>query len=161
MQKGSARKIVHSFQFDPSVWIKVLQISDEEAGKRFKEMIIRLATNEAPEDSEEFNMIERVNEYIEKQRENIMKRWHPESDSAPPAPPAPPAPSSAPYQPPIRRLKPPTKEELYDLCDEEKLPLDYAREWYDWMESKGWNGIKSTWQGSLRGFCQKKLKNNH
>lgn len=159
MQKGSDKLLF--FSFDPRDFIDVFLMSNEDAGIRFKELITRLTKNDAPEGTIEYEMMERQKEFRMKQREKIMKRWHPESVSAPPAPPAPPAATSAPYLPPKRRLKPPTKEELYDLCDEEKLPLDYAREWYDWMESKGWNGIKSTWQGSLRGFCQKKLKNNH
>lgn len=162
MKSGSAKKIIHSFQFDPQVWLDVLTMTDEDAGKRFKEMIIRLARNEAPEGTNEADMIARVNEYIAKQREKIMKRWHPESvEPTAPQVPQPPIQRRPVPQIPIRqgkRIEPPTKEDLYELCEAEKLPLDFAREWYDYMEKKGWNEISKTWQGACRAFCKLKLK---
>lgn len=164
MQNGSARPPKKRFKelfffFFASHWIEWLTKSDEEAGKRFKEMLIRLTKNEAPEDSEEYQMLENLKEYREKQRQNGMKRWNKEQEQPPQ-----PQPSNPPRTPPPmaqqrRRTQPrPTKEKIYDFCDATDIPIAVAMEWFDYMESKDWNGIKTTWQSALQGFWKMKQR---
>lgn len=152
--------------FDPSDWFEVLTMDDKEAGRRFKEMIVRLSKAEAPEGSTEAYMISSMTEYREKQREKAMLRWNPEgrTEAPPPPPPEPEPPKASPPAklPPPRiprpkRKEPPEMSDVYDWCDANKVPPPIGREWYDYQESKGWNTIKSSWQSALAGFCKKKM----
>ena len=133
--------------------------SDEEAGKRFKEMLIRLSKNDAPEGTIEKSMITEVEAYRERQRQNGMKRWNKEQEQPPQ-----PQPSNPPRTPPPmaqqrRRTPPrPTKEQVYDICDATDIPIAVAMEWFDYMESKDWQGIKTTWQSALQGFWKMKQR---
>ena len=151
------------FRFAPHEWIEWLSKSDEEAGKRFKEMLIRLSKNDAPEGTIEKSMITEVEAYRERQRQNGMKRWNKEQEQ-PPQPQEPPQPRNPPRTPPPmaqqrRRTQPrPTKEQVYDICDATDIPIAVAMEWFDYMESKDWQGIKTTWQSALQGFWKMKQR---
>ena len=150
------------FRFAPHEWIEWLSKSDEEAGKRFKEMLIRLSKNEAPEGTIEKSMITEVEAYRERQRQNGMKRWNKEQPQEPPPQPQPRNPQRTP--PPMAQQRPrqtqtrPTMEQLYDQCDATDIPIAVGREWFDYMESKNWNGIKTTWQSALQGFWKMKQR---
>lgn len=153
--KSSSPKIRY-FSFAPAEWIDVVLMNDEDAGKVFKEMIKRLSMNEAPQGSREQAMIEMANDFRAKQRERVMKRWHPEETASPPI--QEPVPSSRPVQrTPRKTVEPPDIGDIYDFCTANKFPEPFGREWYDFQESKGWNTLKSQWQVALRGFCQKKM----
>lgn len=162
MQKSSKSKL-HYFQFDPSDWFEVLMMEDKAAGKRFKEMILRLSKSEAPEGTPEAKMISVVTEFREKQRQRVMARWNRNEEKAeelPPPPPPPPPPAPRP-RPPMQRPQqkgPPQMEDVYDFCDANHFPAPFGREWYEYQESKGWNTMRMPWQSALRGFCQRKMK---
>lgn len=167
MQKNSKSK-PHYFQFDPSDWCEVLVMEDKAAGKRFKEMILRLSKFEAPEGTAEAKMIAHVIEYSEMQRKRVLARWNKEEkEEAETPPPSPPPPPRMPPQP-QRRMAPPRPKEkrppelcdIYDFCDANHLPAPFGREWYDYQENKGWNTLRMSWQSALRGFCEKKMKTN-
>lgn len=147
------------FRFAPHEWIEWLSKSDEEAGKRFKEMLIRLSKNDAPEGTIEKSMITEVEAYRERQRQNIMKRWQKEQPQEPPQPRIPQRTPPPQFQQRPRRTQPrPTMEQLYDQCDATDIPIAVGREWFDYMESKDWNGIKTTWQSALQGFWKMKQR---
>lgn len=154
MKKASPK--LQYFIFCPSDWMNVFFMTDEEAGKTFKTFIGRLTSNEAPEGTKEYDMIQKVKDYRAQQRKKIMKRWHPEETESPPI--QEPVPSSRPVQrTPRKTVEPPDIGDIYDFCTANKFPEPFGREWYDFQESKGWNTLKSQWQVALRGFCQKKM----
>lgn len=157
---------MHYFQFDPSDWCDVLMMENKDAGKRFKELILRLSKFEAPEGSIEAAMIAHVIERSEKQRQKVMARWNRQEPQQPPPPPPEPEPPKAsppaklppPRIPRPKRKEPPEMSDVYDWCDANKVPPPIGREWYDYQESKGWNTLKMSWQSALRGFCKKKIQ---
>lgn len=164
MQNASEQKNNRGyfFRFAPHEWIEWLSSSDEEAGKRFKEMLVRLSKNSAPDGSIELAMIKEVEAYRERQRQNILKRWNKDQPQEPPPNPQPSIPPTR-TQPPMaqqrRQTQPrPTKEQIYDICDATDIPIAVAMEWFDYMESKDWNGIKTTWQSALQGFWKMKQR---
>ena len=147
------------FAFYPQDWMDVLVMDNEQAGARFKELVIRLGKNEAPEGTTEAEMIAKSNEISRIKREAVRARWNKANAEQPTAPPPPPPrPAPRPPQPAQRRFRPPTIEEVYDSCQEKKLPDTFGREWLEWQDAKGWNGLKLHWHFALAAFCQKKLK---
>lgn len=148
------------FKFCPLEWMDVLLLDDEKAGARFKEVILRLGKNEAPEGTIEGRMIEESREYSRIKREAVAARWNrqapPPERRTPPVPPTPPAPPA--NRP--KRLKPPTLPEVYDFCLQYNIPDTFGREWLEWQEQKGWNTLRVHWHAALTAFCKKKLKNN-
>lgn len=140
------------FRFDPSEWFDVLLMDDESAGARFKQMLIRLGKNEAPEDSVEFKMIQNSKLISQKQRERVMQRWNKTTESKGNPPPPPPPPPSR----PVRRMRPPELADVYDFCDKNGISPTTGREWYEWQVNTGWTQIKTQWQVALRGFAKKK-----
>ena len=160
MQRSSTSKLQY-FQFDPSDWCDILVMDDRTAGKRFKEMVLRLSKFEAPEGTIEAKMISVVLDYSEKQRQKVMARWN-RQEAEPPPQPGPPEP--APPRPPQfrnanrpKRKEPPSVEDVYDFCDANGIPAPFGREWLEYQESKGWNTLRMAWQSALRGFCKKKM----
>lgn len=154
--KNASPKLQY-FIFCPSDWMNVFFMTDEEAGKTFKTFIGRLTSNEAPEGTQEYDMIQKVKDYRAKQREKIMKRWHPETLQTEQKPtPQPQIPRKLP-RPQVAKVQPPELYEVYDFCSENFFPEPYGREWYEWQEQKGWNTLKKPWKIALRGFCQKKM----
>ena len=69
------------FKFYPSKWIEIFSMSDKQIAKRFREMLTRLLENKAPENTEEFLMIQETKAYTERKRLIAMKRWHPEQNN--------------------------------------------------------------------------------
>lgn len=148
------------FAFYPQEWMEYLAMDDEKVAARFKELIIRLGKNEAPEGTIEARMIAKSIEIRQIKREAVAARWNKAKAEQPPVnrpspvPPAPPAPQA--NRP--KRLKPPTLPEVYDFCQAYKLPDTFGREWLEWQESKGWNTLRTHWHAALTAFCKKKLK---
>lgn len=143
------------FTIDPSDFFDYLFKSDDEAGRRFKEMLGRLFRCEAPEGSVEEKMIQLAEANQQRHREIANKRWHPEineetrtMENRPKIPPIPPI-----------RSKPPLLEDVYDFCDSCGFPPPFGREWYEFQEGKGWNTIRTHWKVALKAFCQKKMNN--
>lgn len=151
-------KRTHYFSFDPSEWIEVFIMEDKEAGKLFKKIILQLSQNEVPEDSKAYPMFVRTEHYRQKQRERVLKRWQQqqEQEQQQPEPPQ--------QQPVVRpprlripqRVQPPDMRDVYDFCDANNILPTTGREWYEYMENKGWNNLKSQWQNALKGFASKK-----
>ena len=144
------------FKFCPLEWMDILLLNNEDAGARFKEVILRLGKNEAPEDTIEGRMIEESREYSRIKREAVAARWNRKApvNRPSPVPPSPPAPQA--NRP--KKMKPPTLPEVYDFCQAYKLPDTFGREWLEWQESKGWNTLRVHWHAALTAFCKKKLK---
>lgn len=159
--KNSPNSFCWWFRFNPHEFLKYTTVSDEEAGKRFKSLLISLLTNEAPEGTPEFSMIQNALDYKARQREKANKRWGNEDGGNPPQ--VPPQTLSMPQQPlHQRRLKPPSLSDVYDFCDAERISPTTGREWYEWQCNKGWNSIKTQWQVALRAFAKKmKMEINH
>lgn len=140
------------FAFFPQEWIEYLTMDDAKVAARFKELIIRLGKNEAPEGTIEARMIAKSLEIRQIKREAVAARWNKaKAENAMPAPPAPP------QRPPVRK-RPPSLAEVYDYCQEKNFPDTFGREWFDWQESRGWNTLKSHWHFALAAFCRKKLE---
>lgn len=151
------------FRFYPQDFFKEMKMTDEEAGKRFKELIMNLGSNQAPAGSVEERMIEEARTYSDLQRQRVMNRWNKNKEDEEPQEPPPEPPQSQEMRRPPRpriptpaRPKKPTLEEVYDYCDTIGTPPPIGREWYEWQESKGWNNITSTWQAAFRAFASKK-----
>ena len=149
--------------FDPSEFVDVLMVDDKAAGRRFKELILRLSKSEAPEGTPEYTMIQYVNEFREKQRKRVLARWNKEekeeAETPPPPPPRmPPQPQRRMAPPRPKEKRPPELCDIYDFCDANHFPAPFGREWYDYQENKGWNTLRMSWQSALRGFCQRKMK---
>lgn len=146
------------FKFCPLEWMDILLLDNEQAGARFKEVILRLGKNESPEGTIEARMIEESREYSRIKREAVAARWNRQATERriPPPPPAPPAQQANRPKP----KRPPTLPEVYDFCQQYKLPDTFGREWLEWQEQKGWNTLRINWTAALTAFCKKKLKNN-
>lgn len=147
----------HYFSFDPSEWIDVLALDNEIAGKIFKEAIIQLSTNKVPEESRVYPMYKRTEDYRQKQRERINKRWHKDDESPQPVVPPPPPQMLRPTRPII----PPRKNEVdirdvYDFCDANGIVPTIGKEWHDYMSYKNWPKLKTDWRKALTGFAKKK-----
>ena len=148
-------KRTHYFALDPLEWIEVLLMEDKEAGKLFKKTILQLSQNDVPEDSKAYPMFRRTMAFREKQRERIMKRWQQEQQPEPP-PQQPVVRPPRPRIPTQQRVQPPDMRDVYDFCDANNILPTTGREWYEYMENKGWNSLKSQWKSALRGFAKKK-----
>lgn len=138
------------FRFEPKDFFECLIMSNEEAGSRFKELIIRLTKNEAPEGTPEAKMIAHSRKRSEINRERVMKRWHPEDIQEQPQ-------QSPPYQnSPKMPKKIPDMADVYEYADAIGIFPPIAKEWFEWQEQQGWNNIKTQWQTCLRKFAEKK-----
>jgi hypothetical protein len=75
--KESKRKPykINWFKFYPTDFFAVMSKSDVEAGKLFKQLLERLASNKAPKDSVEERMIEEAKAYSEWKRQVAYMRW--------------------------------------------------------------------------------------
>lgn len=153
-------KRTHYFALDPLEWIEVLIMEDKEAGKLFKKTILQLSQNDVPEESKAYPMFQRTLAFREKQRERIMKRWQQqqeqEQQQAPQQPQQPVVRPPRPRIPTPQRVQPPDMRDVYDFCDANNILPTTGREWYEYMEAKGWNSLKSQWQNALKGFAKKK-----
>lgn len=138
------------FKFAPIDWLEVLTLDDATAGARFKQMILRLSKNEAPEGSQEFQMIDNSRDYSERQRQRISDYWNRKKSEAP----EPPKPRPRPAPP---KNQPPTKQMAYDFCAANNLPPDFVSEWYEWQSAKGFSTLKN-WKIALKMFIAKKIK---
>ena len=119
--KNSPNSFCWWFRINPHEFLKYTTVSDEEAGKRFKSLLISLLTNEAPEGTPEFSMIQNALDYKARQREKANKRWgNEDGDNTPQVPP--------PMPPQQRRLKPPSLSDVYDFCDAERISPTTGRE---------------------------------
>lgn len=137
------------FRFNPENFLECFTMSNEEAGSRFKEMLIRLIKNEAPEGTIEHEMIQEVAKYREAQRQRVLNRWNTENQQPPPSPP--------PYQnSPKMPKKVPDLADVYEYADAVGIFPPIAKEWFEWQEQQGWNNIKTQWQTCLRKFAEKK-----
>lgn len=153
--KESVSNFCWWFRFNPHDFMDCLKVTDAEAGKRFKDLLFSLLENKATEGSPEFNMIQNAFSYRQKQRERIMKRWHQQQEQ-----------EQQPQQPVVRpprpmipqRVQHPEMSDVYDFCDANNIIPTTGREWYEYMENKGWNSLKSQWQNALLGFAKKKQK---
>ena len=63
------------FKFYPSKWVNVLCMTESQAGKLFKQLVKRLIENKAPENSEEYEMIQEALKYNERQRTRMLEYW--------------------------------------------------------------------------------------
>ncbi len=152
--QGSRKTRTRFWNFDPVEFLDCLSDTDAEAGKVFKDVLRQLIADDVPEDSPARPMFDRTHAFRELQRQKALDYWKsqrstqatPEAPLRPPRPPTP--------QKPI----PPTIQDVYDFCDSAGIPPPVGREWHEWQDNKGWQGIKCAWQTALRGFAAKKTQ---
>lgn len=123
------------YKFEPRRWSVFTSEHNATAGKRFKQLIIRLLSGDAPEGSEERRMLDEAAEYSAKQRMRIQKRY------TKPRPPG----------------RDPGIAAVYAFADENGIDGDTAHEWYEWQTQKGWKDVK-VWKAAFKAFADKKQK---
>lgn len=150
-----SRKIRTRFwNFDPVEFLDCLSDTDSEAGKVFKAVLRELIADDVPEGSPARPMFDRTHAYRELQRQKALDYW--KSQRPPQA--TPDAPLRPPRPPTTQKPRPPTIQDVYDFCDSAGIPPPVGREWYEWQDNKGWQGLKYAWQTALRGFAAKKTQ---
>lgn len=140
------------WNFDPVEFLDCLSVTDSEAGKVFKAVLRELIADDVPEGSPARPMFDRTHAFRELQRQKALDYW--KSQRPPQA--TPDAPLRPPRPPTPQKPRPPTIQDVYDYCDSAGLPPPVGREWYEWQDVKGWQGLKCAWQTALRGFAAKK-----
>lgn len=140
------------WNFDPVEFLDCLSATDAEAGKVFKAVLRELIADDVPEDSPARPMFDRTHAFRELQRQKAIDYW--KSQRPPQTPPD--APLRPPRPPTPQKPRPPTIQDVYDYCDSAGIPPPVGREWYEWQDNKGWQGLKCAWQTALRGFAAKK-----
>lgn len=156
--KESVSNFCWWFRFNPHDFMESLKATDAEAGKRFKELLFCLLENKATEGTPEFEMIQNAFSYRQKQRERVLKRWQQQQEQEQQPVVRPQQPVVRPPRPriPPQRVQPPDMRDVYDFCDANNILPTTGREWYEYMQAKGWNNLKSQWQNALKGFASKK-----
>lgn len=137
----SRRTRTRFWNFDPVEFLDCLSSTDAEAGKVFKAVLRELIADDVPEGSPARPMFDRTHAFRELQRQKALDYWK----SQRPTPDA-----------PLRPPRPPTIQDVYDYCDSAGIPPPVGREWHEWQDNKGWQGLKCAWQTALRGFAAKK-----
>lgn len=128
------------YKFFPCHWVNILMMTDNQAGKRFKQAITRLIDNNAPEGTEEHKMIAESVMFSERQRARINKRWG-------------------------KIPLPKNKAEVIAFAEDNGLDVDAALEWAEinLKERKGndKNGEPiHNWKKACAGYCES-LKNKN
>lgn len=131
------RKPFTWYKFFPAAFSEWLGKPDAAAGRRFKEMLLRLIASEAPDGTPEADMVADAERFSEKQKERVAKRWN-----RPPE-----APETPPGDPGI--------DAAYDFAAMNGIDPDTAREWHEWQRSKGFESLRN-WKSALKAFARKK-----
>jgi hypothetical protein len=134
------------WNFDPVEFLDCLSATDAEAGKVFKAVLRELIADDVPEGSPARPMFDRTHAFRDLQRQKALDYWKSQRTTL--------APPDASLRPP----RPPTIQDVYDYCDSAGIPPPVGREWYEWQDNKGWQGLKCAWQTALRGFAAKKTQ---
>ncbi len=135
------------FILEPIAWIDVMSMTNSQAGIRFKALLRRLLSNEAPEGTEEARMIEKARRFSERQRDRVNAYWKTRRPDPKPAA--------------GNGTEPPTLDEVYDVCAVAGIDPDTGREFFDWMNRKNlWSGLQKPWNFALRGFARRKAERN-
>ena len=123
------------YKFFPCHWIDILMMTDNKAGKRFKQAITRLIDNNAPEGTEEHKMISESVMFSQRQRARVMNRW--------------------------KIPLPKDKSEVIAFAEDNGLDVDDALEWAQ-INLKERHGKDKdgepimNWQKHCAGYCEAK-----
>ena len=139
------------WNFDPVEFLEFLSSTDAEAGKVFKAVLRELIADDVPEGSPARPMFDRTHAFRDLQRQKAIDYWESQrqQQAAPLRPKRPPT---------THNPRSPTMHDVYDYCDTAGIPPPVGREWYEWQDKKGWQGLKCAWQTALRGFAAKKTQ---
>lgn len=129
------------FKFYPERWIDACALQNHHAGKRFKLMLSRLTSGDAPEGTEERRMLDEAREFSARQRSRISGYWKSRRDDPAPA----------------ENEAPPSLDEVYDLCAVAGIDPDTGREFHEWLTRRNlWKDLRTPWNVALRGFDRRR-----
>lgn len=129
------------FKFYPERWSGEIPKTNYRVGERFKQMLSRLTSGDAPEGTEERRMLDEAREFSARQRSRISGYWKSRRDDPAPA----------------ENESPPSLEEVYDLCAVAGIDPDTGREFHEWLTRRNlWKDLRTPWNVALRGFDRRR-----
>lgn len=169
------------WSFCPLDFYDCTDMSNEQAGKIFKEILGQLIKNKVPENSMAYPMYLRTMEYREKKRMAINKRWHPEQfmeqepektetqaqqpthqqiKGSPPPQCVIDAQRRAPRpRPTAKPSKPRDREEFKQFVAAADLHIGLSEEWYEISAGRGWTFQDGSpirdWRAAVTNYCHK------
>lgn len=131
------KRCLFFFRFEPAAFADVLLMDDQSAGRRFKELLARLLSGDAPEGSREAEMIREA------------EGFRSGADARKPA-----------ARQERTKPAPPSKYDVYEFCERSGVSQDYAAEFIAYNDARGWP-LRKSWQSAYRGFVREAERKDH